>query len=423
MRHDPRGLAGARHPRLINDQHRRAGAEPALVGVEVERQTRQRPRLPDPGLLGELAHRASCRRGPQHPKAAGRVGLGEQTGGERLARPRQRLDRLDPVTARRQPTDHPGLLGRRHVRRVGQHRLDERRVEPACAFAAASLRALHDRLLVSEQIARREPPLTETGGTVHVVASQELRCGALDRVRRCPLPMRSRPRHHRLAPGERVLLLGQPASSGQLDADASRVGDLGWPGGSEHQRGELGGAESVLGRPRAHDVTPRRGVDAVALAPAGVVSDRFTPAIADLDARRDEFALALLDLAPARRELPQHARGELLDLGHPVAHRAPAHPRHPLTHRGTQMRLIQVTGRLGVLINRRGIKRRPPAIAAARHVRRHHMRVQLRILGAAHAMAIRRRHEPLPGLAPDTAATATHPTRLALQIPHRRLDR
>jgi hypothetical protein len=37
VRHHASGLAGARHPRLINDQYRRAGAEPALVGVEVER--------------------------------------------------------------------------------------------------------------------------------------------------------------------------------------------------------------------------------------------------------------------------------------------------------------------------------------------------------------------------------------------------
>ena len=258
---------------------------------------------------------------------------------------------------------------------------------------------------------------------MHVVARQELRRGALDRVRRCPLPVRGRPRHHRLALGERVLLLGQPARSGQLAAHAPRVGDLGRPRRSEHQGGELARAESVLGRPGTHDVTPRRGVDPVALATARVVRDRLTPAIADLDARRHQLALALLDLTTTRGELPQHLRRELLDLRHPVAHRPPAHPRQPLTHRGAQMRLVEVAGGLGVLVDRRGIKRRPPTVGAARHVRRHHMGVQLRVLGATHPMAIRRRHEPLPRLVPDTAAAAAHPTRLALQIPQRRVDR
>ena len=258
---------------------------------------------------------------------------------------------------------------------------------------------------------------------MHVVARQELRRGALDRPRRCPLPVGGRPRHDRLALGERVLPLGQPGGSGQLGAHSPRIGDLGRPRRSEHQRVELARAEAVLGRPGAHDVTPRRRVDPVALAAARVVRDRLTPAIPDLDAGRHQLALALLDLATTRGELPQHRRGELLDLRHPVAHRAPAHPRQPLTHRGAQMRLVEEAGRLGVLIDRRGIKRRPAAVAAARHVRRHHMRMQLRILRATHPMAIGRRHEPLPHLAPDTAAAATHPTRLTLQIPQRRVDR
>ena len=44
------------------------------------------------------------------------------------------------------------------------------------------------------------------------------------------------------------------------------------------------------------------------------------------------------------------------------------------------------------------------------------MRVQLRVLRTAHAMAIGRRHEPLPHLAPHATAAATHSTRLALQV-------
>jgi hypothetical protein len=61
------------------------GAE--TVGVEVERQTRKRPRLANAGLLGELTHRASRRRGPQHTNAPSRIRLSDQAGGERRAHP------------------------------------------------------------------------------------------------------------------------------------------------------------------------------------------------------------------------------------------------------------------------------------------------------------------------------------------------
>ena len=276
---------------------------------------------------------------------------------------------------------------------------------------------------MGEQIARREPPLSETGGTVHVVASQELRRGALDRRCRCPLPVRGRPRHHRLALGERVLPLGQPARSSQLDAHPPRIGDLGRPGRSEH---EARRARARRGRARPPGRARRR---ATARCRPHSACDRASRARSPrarhphLDARRHELALALLDLAATRGELPQHLRRELLDLRHPVAHRAPPHPRQTFTHSRTQMRLVEEAGRLGVLVDRRGIKRRPPPISAARHVRGHDVGVQLRVLGATHPMAIRRRHEPRPRLVADTAAAAAHPTRLALQIAQRRVDR
>jgi hypothetical protein len=179
----------------------------------------------------------------------------------------------------------------------------------------------------------------------------------------------------------------------------------------------------MLGSTGADDVAPRRGVDSVALAPARVVRDRLTPTIPNLHARRHQLALALHDLTTTRGELPQHLWRDLLDLRHAVAHRPPPHPRQTLTHHGAQVGLVEEASRLGVLKDRRRIKRRPTAVGAARHVRRHHMRVQLRVLGATHAMAIRSRHKPLPHLMPHPAAAAAHPTRLTLQIPQRRVDR
>ena len=286
VRHDARGLAGARHPGLVEDQHRRAAPEAARVGVEVEREARERPRLRDAGLLGELAHPASRRRGPQHTEAPGRVGLGEQARREGLARPGQRLDALHPVTACGQATDHGRLLGRRREGRAREHRVDERAIEHAGAFAAACLRAVHDRLLVGEQVARGEPPLSGVRGTVHVAAREELRGGALDRLGRCALAVGGRPRHHRLACCERVLLLGQPGRAGQLAAHQPQIRDLGCVRRPAGKRLELAGAEAVLGRPGAHDLLPRRGVDPVALALTRVVRDRLTPRAPHLDAGR-----------------------------------------------------------------------------------------------------------------------------------------
>jgi hypothetical protein len=269
---------------------------------------------------------------------------------------------------------------------------------------------------MGEQIARGEPPLAGIWGAVHVAARKELRSGALDRLRRCSLTVGGRPRHHRLASCEGVLLLRQPARAGQLAAHQPQIRDLGRTRWLTCKGLELAGAEAVLGRPGAHDLLPRRSLNSVALALARVVRDRLTPRAPHLDASRDELALALLDLPAARGELPQHLGRDLLDLGHPVAHRPPTHPRKAFTDRGAQVCLIEKTGRLGVLVDRRAIKRRPTAVGAPRHVRGHDVRVQLRILRPAHAMAIAGRHEPLPGLAPHPAAAATHPTRLALQI-------
>jgi hypothetical protein len=117
----------------------------------------------DARLLGELAHGASCRRRHQDAKPAGRIGLGEQPRGERLARPRQRLDSLHPVTARGQATDHPGLFRARREGRGREHRVDEGSIDDAGAFAASSLSAGHDRLLMGQEIARRKPPAAGVG--------------------------------------------------------------------------------------------------------------------------------------------------------------------------------------------------------------------------------------------------------------------
>jgi hypothetical protein len=123
VRHDAGGLARAGHPGLVEDQDRRTRPETAPIHGEVEDQPRQRECLADTGLLAELPDRSPRWRDPQHAIAAGRIRLGEQAGGERLARPGERLDRLDTVTARRHATDDDCLIGGRRERRVRQHRV------------------------------------------------------------------------------------------------------------------------------------------------------------------------------------------------------------------------------------------------------------------------------------------------------------
>ena len=416
VRKHPGRLASAGHTGLVEDQHGRPRPETGRVGVEIERQPRQRPRLRDAGVLPKLTDGASGRRGPQHTEAAGVIGAGKEAGGDGLARPGQRLNAVDAVAAGGQPADHGCLLGRGREGRSSEDRVDKATREPPTTFAAACLCASDDRFLVGNEIARREAHLARVACAVHVRAAEELGGGTLDDRCRRALAVRGRPRHDRLASSERVLSLGQPGRASELVADELCVWALRLSRRPAHQRAELPGTEPVLGRAGAHDLLPWRGVDPVALALAGVVCDRLAARPAHLDARSDQLALALLDLAPARGELPHHLGSNLLDLGHALVHRPPPHPRQALADRRAQVRLVQEARRLGVLVDRRGIKRRPATVDAARHVRRDHMGVQLRILGAAHAMAIRRRHEPLPRLAPHPAAAASNPTRLTLEI-------
>jgi hypothetical protein len=165
---------------------------------------------------------------------------------------------------------------------------------------------------------------------VHVRTGDELGGGALDCVGRGALAVRGRPRHHRLASSEGVLSLGQPGRPGQLTAHQLSVRTLRSSRRPAHERLELAGTEAVLGRARTHDLLPRRRVDPIPLALTGVVRDRLAARPPHLDTGGDQLALALLDLTPARRELPQHVGRDLLDLRHALAHRPPLHPHQTL---------------------------------------------------------------------------------------------
>ena len=77
-----------------------------------------------------------------------------------------------------------------------------------------------------------------------------------------------------------------PAAPASSPLTTPQIRDLGCARRPAGERLELAGAEAVLGRPGAHDLLPRRGVDPVALALARVVRDRLTPRAPHLDAGR-----------------------------------------------------------------------------------------------------------------------------------------
>jgi hypothetical protein len=57
---DERGLARARHPRLVDDQHGAAKAEAGVVGTEVKRHARERPSVGDARQAGCRHARGRC---------------------------------------------------------------------------------------------------------------------------------------------------------------------------------------------------------------------------------------------------------------------------------------------------------------------------------------------------------------------------
>jgi hypothetical protein len=87
------------------------------------------------------------------------------------------------------------------------------------------------------------------------------------------------------------------------------------------------------------------------------------------------------------------------------------------------MRLIQTPRRLRRSVELCAVQRREATIAPTRHVRRYDVGVQLRVKGAAHAVAIGRRHEPLSLLDKHPVVATAHHHCLLLQIPQRGSDR
>ena len=320
--------------------------------------------------------------------------------------------------------DDRRLIGGWRERRVRQHRADHPVIEYAGAFPATSLRAMHDLLLVGEQIAGGEPRDRSDQGAMWTSARTRKAAAARSTVTaRAPCPWAAA---QAMTASRRANVFclsvspAAPASSALTRSASGASGALTGPRRSASSSRSPRPCSAARAR-----TTSRHGAVSTRSASARACRER-SPHVHDHLTSTPAAASSRSRSTISRRRVEnsrKHRRSNLLDLGHPVAHRPPAHPRQPLHHRRAEVRLVEVAGRLGVLVDRRRVQRRPATIRAARHVCRDHMRMELRILRAAHPMPIRRRHQPLPHLAPRPTAATTHTTRLPLQIPQRRVDR
>ena len=289
----------------------------------------ERPRLRDAGLLGELAHGAGGRRDRRRPGSRRRRRRWRSAPAVNVlpvpASASTTSTPLPEVETRGSPRPARSGRGRSHA---ASDRARQAPARAAHAFAAARL--------VAAAISRR------SAATRSCVVSaprdgSHARCTSARRgtrpaarsttaparpARRAPPPTRSTPRV-----GERVRLLGQPGRAGELGrrprCSSGRAGCSRRPRAppSPSSRGHRARA-----RPRGRETSchgasrPRtacaRGCRA--RSPRGPLGAPRRPT--------RQLALALLDLAPARGELPQHLGGNLLELGRALAHRPPLAP-------------------------------------------------------------------------------------------------
>ena len=93
--------------------------------------------------------------------------------------------------------------------------------------------------------------------------------------------------------------------------------------------------------------------------------------------------------ARRRRELADHLARDVPELGHALARLLPLDAERP-GQLGAEVRLVEVAGSEPVALeDRLAVERAPLAVAGAlRHVRDDHVRVQVRVLGAARAVLV-----------------------------------
>src|SRR5581483_768476 len=143
-----------------------------------------------------------------------------------------------------------------------------------------------------------------------------------------------------------------------------------------------------------------------------------------VEAARRLLPHPLDDRQPPRRELLDHAARDALQLRPTLPRLLPVDTERP-RELGPQMCLIEVASRKAVgLEDRLAVERAPLRVTRAlRHIRHDHVRVQVRVLRAARAVLVSRRHEAAAVLADEAVLAAPGNTSLVLEVLQRRLPR
>ena len=127
-------------------------------------------------------------------------------------------------------------------------------------------------------------------------------------------------------------------------------------------------------------------------------------------------------LRPPGRELTDHLKWHVPQLGHPFAWLLPLDTERA-RQLGAELRLVQVARGESIAAKDRLPVQRPP-LAVARglgHVGDDYVRVQMRVLGAAGAVLVGGRNEPARVLAVDTVPAAAGDARFVLEVSDGRL--
>ena len=414
----PLGAARGRHAGLVEQHHGALGQRVAVA--QVQQRPVERPRR-HAGLLGQLAHRAAGRGDADDVVAGVLVDLAQRAGGERLAGAGQGLDDVDAVARRRHAAQRLGLLVRQRPVHRRHGALEHGPIDDGRALAGAPDRRGDQPPLGGDEVLRGQPA---GDGVEHVAAAGEAHALLAHVAHPRALLGGAGVLAQHVALRERVGLLGQTLLAGEPVADRALVDGH----GAELAIGQPRPAavdelldrvaiEPVLAGARADLLAPRVRLDAVLLALAG--QDRQVLAALAGQVLDAGLASGLDDLLAPAREHGQHLGGQRSQVGGALAHRPPLQP-EPIAHLGAQVRLVEVAGGLGVLVEMAAVERGPAAVRAARDVGADHVRVQLRVQRARHPVPVGRGDHALARLDDRAALAAPHLDRRVLDVLQRR---
>ena len=227
--------------------------------------------------------------------------------------------------------------------------------------------------------------------------------------------MGGRPLDQDVSPRERVAPLGQPCWSGESRAERLGVGRRRFACAGAVVSAASSWRPSPCSAARARTASRQLGVSIAVRFGSRVASAAFSAERRPLLPSRSSHSSI-----SARRRLNSRrtSSGTPSMSAIPFSTAEKRDPRQPLAHRVSEVCLVEVAGRLRVPVERVAVERRP-AVLRAGEVGGDDVGVKLRVLGAAHPVAVGGRDEALGavalGLLPHPVAAA-HEAGLALEV-------